>query len=393
MLNWNKVYEQQVADLAKEFIEIRSYTGEERELAVFVKNKMLEFGYDEAWIDEVGNVIGKIVGKKPGKKVLFDGHLDTVVVNDTKAWKTNPFQAVITDGKLYGRGATDMKAALAAMIYAGALVAQNREYFAGEYYVSGTVHEEIAEGVSFRTVLTKVNPDLVIIGEASELKLNIGQRGRGEILLETIGVPAHSANPQKGKNAVYDMCHLIEAFKNHEMEQDELLGAAIMELTDIISEPYPGTSIVPAYCKATFDRRLLPGDSKEAILSELVAVIEKTKEEYPTIDAKVSIAQNIFSTYTDFPVEEDKFAPAWKMEKDADFVLNALASLSLAAIEPVIHAYSFCTNGSSSAGEMHIPTLGFGPGREEEAHIDNEFIELEQIYQAVQGYYSLAMNS
>ena len=114
----------------------------ERELAVFVKSKMLEFGYDEAWIDEVGNVIGKIVGKKPGKKVLFDGHLDTVVVNDTKAWKTNPFQAVITDGKLYGRGATDMKAALAAMIYAGALVAQNREYFAGEYYVSGTVHEE-----------------------------------------------------------------------------------------------------------------------------------------------------------------------------------------------------------------------------------------------------------
>ncbi|MEI7884639.1 MAG: YgeY family selenium metabolism-linked hydrolase [Clostridia bacterium] len=393
MLKWNKVYEQQVADLATDFIEIRSYTGEERELALFLKNKMLEFGYDEAWIDELGNVIGKVVGKKPGKKVLFDGHLDTVVANNTKAWKTNPFQAVIADGKLYGRGATDMKGALAAMIYAGALVAQNRENFAGEYYISGTVHEEIAEGVSLRAVLTRVKPDLVIIGEASELKLNIGQRGRGEILLETFGVPAHSANPQKGKNAVYDMCHLVEAFRAHEMERDELLGAAIMELTDIISEPYPGTSIVPAYCKATFDRRLLPGDSKQAILAELEEVIVKTKQKYPTIEAKVSIAKNSFKTYTDFPIDEDKFAPAWKMEKDADFVVKTLASLRLASIEPILHAYSFCTNGSSSAGERHIPTLGFGPGREEEAHIDNEFIELEQIYKAVQGYYCLAMNS
>ena len=131
--------------LCLKFISIPSYTGQEKELAFFVKETMERLGYDRVWIDDLGNVIGRVKGEKPGKKVLFDGHLDTVSVGDVNKWQYNPFQGKIEDGKVYGRGASDMKGALAAMVFALGELAQNRAELSGEVYVSGTVHEEIAE--------------------------------------------------------------------------------------------------------------------------------------------------------------------------------------------------------------------------------------------------------
>ena len=146
-----------------------------------------------------------------------------------------------------------MKGALAAMVLHSEL-AQNRAELSGEVYVSGTVHEEIAEGVSLGYILEEIKPDAVVIGEATKLKINIGQRGRGEIIIETTGKAAHSANPEVGVNAVYQMMKVIRAIGNLEMPEDELLGPAIMELTDTLSSPYPGASVVPENCRVTYDR-------------------------------------------------------------------------------------------------------------------------------------------
>jgi acetylornithine deacetylase/succinyl-diaminopimelate desuccinylase-like protein len=110
---------------------------------------------------------------------------------------------------IYGRGAADMKGALAAMIYAAS--ATDRTRLAGRIAVSATVLEEVMEGISLETVIAAVKPDFVVIGEATELNLNRGGRGRAEIHLETIGKPAHSSSPQLGVNAVHEMIKLIAA--------------------------------------------------------------------------------------------------------------------------------------------------------------------------------------
>ena len=214
---------------------------------------MKQAGFDSVTVDTYGNIIGCIKGNRPGPKLLFDGHIDTVPVSDEKEWKYPPFAAEIHDGKIYGRGTSDMKGAVSAFVSAAENFAQdtNRD-FAGEIYVAGVVHEECFEGVAARAISAAVKPDYVVIAEASNLNLKVGQRGRGEIVVETFGVPCHSANPEKGINAVYKMAKVIEAIRTLVPTHHDVLGDGILELTDIKSAPYPGASVVPEYCRATY---------------------------------------------------------------------------------------------------------------------------------------------
>ena len=104
--------EERLIELCQELIRNPSVSGKEEKVAKAMKKAMLEeFGFDDVQIDKYGNVIGRIKGNKPGKSILFDGHIDTVPVNDESVWKYDPFKADIVEGKIYGRGASDMKGA------------------------------------------------------------------------------------------------------------------------------------------------------------------------------------------------------------------------------------------------------------------------------------------
>ena len=203
-----------VIDLCRKLIQVRSYSGEEKEVSDCLKEFMESNGFHEVAVDRYGNTIGHIKGNRPGKRILFDGHMDTVPITREDQWQAPPLSADIKDGKIYGRGASDMKGALAAMACAAADFARDcQNDFAGDIYVAGVVHEECFEGLAAREISAYAKPDYVVIGEASQLNLKIGQRGRAEIVVETFGVPAHSANPEKGNNAVYQMVKVIEAIK------------------------------------------------------------------------------------------------------------------------------------------------------------------------------------
>lgn len=379
---------QELIQLAQQLIQIKSVTGQEKELAGFIKDYMLEAGYDEAVIDEAGNVIGVIRGQ--GKfKLLFDAHIDTVGPGDEAQWTYHPFAGEIAGGKLYGRGAADMKGALAAMLYAGARIARRQERPAGDIYISGTVSEEIAEGQCFELVLDRVQPDLVIIGEASELNLKIGQRGRAEILVKSKGKSAHSSNPELAVNAAEHLVDVIRALRNVELGQDPLLGDAIMVLTDMISHPYPGQSVIPFEAACTYDRRLLVGETEEGVLARLQEIIAQVKEENPNLNASVQIAAEEHNTYTGYRFHNKRFFPAWKLPEDHPYVLKAMEALRVSGHDPQISAYRFCTNGSASMGKRGIPTMGFGPGQENHAHIVDEFIDLDELAKAMKGYEAL----
>ena len=195
-----------IVKLAQEMVQAKSYSGEEQDIVEVLKKNFDALGFDSYHVDKYGSIIGVIKGNKPGKKILFDGHIDTVPVTDETAWTQKPFGGEVVDGKLYGRGTSDMKGQTAAMIAASAFFAHDVDRdFAGEIHVAGVVHEEIFEGVAAREISQYVKPDYVVIGESSEMNLKIGQRGRGEVVIETFGKPAHSANPDKGINAVYKM--------------------------------------------------------------------------------------------------------------------------------------------------------------------------------------------
>lgn len=348
-------------NLCSRLIQAKSVSGEEREVVRVIEEEMRRLGYDAVTIDEYGNVIGCIRGNRPGPRILLDGHIDTVPVQEPERWSFDPFGGEIREDRVCGRGASDMKGAVAAMICAAAAYAQDCDRdFAGSLYVAGVVYEELYEGVSARKISQFVQPDYVIIGEASNLNLKIGQRGRAEIVLETIGKPAHSANPEKGVNAVKKMMKLLAALEDYVPEEQPELGKGIMELTDIISAPYPGASVVPERCIATLDRRLLVGDTPQSVLAPIQAQIDRLTAADPEFKAKVYLRSETKTCYTGNEIFAERFFPGWYFDRDSAFVQKSFAALQTLEREPILTTYSFCTNGSHYAGEKGIKTLGFG---------------------------------
>jgi putative selenium metabolism hydrolase len=370
---------EQMIEFAQALVQRPSLSGEERAVAERVRTEMQSLGFDQVIVDENGSVIGVIDGASPGKTLLLDAHTDTVGIAPGAPWTKEPFAAAILDNALYGRGAADMKGALAAMIHATAAV--DRATLGGRIIVSASTLEEVLEGVALRTIVERYQPDFVVIGEATALNLNRGGRGRAEIHLETIGQPAHSSSPQLGRSAVLEMMKVVAAIETLELPTDPMLGPAILALTDIISEPYPGHSVIPSLCKVTYDRRLLPGETANGVLTAVT--------EHPAlqgIQLRARIATGEYSAYTGARLRAEKFFPAWLLAEDDWFVQRAMQGLHAAGLQPRFGAYRFCSNAAYSAGMAGIPTVGFGPAGEGDAHVVDERLQLADLMAAARGY-------
>jgi putative selenium metabolism hydrolase len=377
-----------IIDLCTKFVAEPSMPGNERGVTDAIRAAMEQFDFDEIHIDDYGSITATRKAPSGTGTVLLDGHTDTVSPGNIDLWDNDPYTVTEVNGRLIGRGVTDMKGAIAAMIVGVASVP--RESLSADIVVSASVCEEAVEGVALGKVLDRIPADIVVIGESTVCELAIGQRGRGELLVETFGKAAHSSTPHLGINTVKHMARIITRLSAIEPPEQEELGKGVLEVTDVMSHPYPGLSVIPEHCAATFDRRLLVGETEEGLLASIQHVLDDLKSEIPELNAKVSIPKTDVTTYPGTPMIAPKFAPAWLFETDHPVVTAGLESLELAGIKPVTRTYAFCTNGSESAGRRDIPTLGFGPGSEEAAHTVNESIEIEQLVTAAKGYASMA---
>jgi len=358
-------------------VQLNTEAGDEKPVIERVAAEMRRLRFDTVYIDSTGNAVGIIQGAQSGPTLLFDGHCDTVGIAPGAPWQHNPFAAEIKNGRMYGRGTSDMKGAVAAMVHAAAAVDRTR--LAGRVVISASVMEEVMEGLALRTVMDKEQPDFVVIGESTDLNLAHGGRGRAEIHLESIGIPTHSSAPHLGKNAVHLMLPAIQAIENMPLPNDPLLGSAVLALTDIISEPYPGHSVTPSRCRVTYDRRLVAGESPQSVVEAIQAL--------PGMEnINVSMGQGKYTAYTGATLSASKFFPAWKLPPDHALVQAALNGLRAANLEPELRAYQFCTNAAYSAGAANAPTVGFGPATESRAHMVDEYIELKELESAARGY-------
>jgi acetylornithine deacetylase/succinyl-diaminopimelate desuccinylase-like protein len=159
----SKKREEALIDLCRAMVRTPSLSGREEAMAGLVKSTMERLGFDEVSVDRFGNVVGKIVLGKGGKKILLEGHMDHVDISDPTRWAYDPYGGELGDGKIYGRGTTDMKGNLAAIIVAASLVKEDLAgTLDGEILVGGCVHEECFEGVASGEIAGKYNPDLVV---------------------------------------------------------------------------------------------------------------------------------------------------------------------------------------------------------------------------------------
>ena len=371
----------ELINLASDLISIPSVSGTEKKLVDYLSALFSSYGF-KTEIMPSGSIVAIIEGDAPGPTIVMDGHIDTVTVPDISLWHTDPYRATVKDGRLYGRGASDMKASCASMIMAF------REFssrpFNGRLILACIVEEERFEGVASREISDRFNPDYVIIGEAPHGRLNLGQRGRAEVLVSTFGKSCHSSNPEEGVNAIRKMLDVMKVIDTLPIKHDEYLSDAIMEPTDIISKPYPGASVIPEGCYVTYDRRTLVGES----MDDITRPIEDALKEHG-VDARVEIALGTTTSYSGSKLEAYRFFPAWRVDESSDIAKKAIKGLKDASLFEGVGYYHFCTNGSHYAGEKNIPTIGYGPGEERLAHIVDEYVTIADLEKCQKGFVAI----
>jgi len=371
-----------LTDLALRLVRSASPSGHEGAVAAITREALGQLGF-EVEVDELGNVTGTL-DAGPGRCVLLDSHMDTVGVTDPTMWSFDP-AGELADGRLYGRGAMDMKGPLAASVHGIAAVRDRLS--SGRVVVCGSIAEELVEGPVTQVVARRVQPDVVIICEATSGRVSVGQRGRAEITIDVAGQPSHSSRPELGVNAAEIMADIVQKLRALELPPPHPgLSPPILVLTAIVSRPYPGLSVVPDRCLATYDRRTLPGETEDDVLAPIRTAIETVLTGCPGASATASITLDTFDSYSGARVEAPNFAPAWWTGTDAPIVKTALAGLRAAGLPAETTAWDFCTNGSGTAGQLGLPTFGFGPGHEELAHRVDEHIELTDLHAGARGY-------
>lgn len=383
MLNSN--LRDQIIAFTQELVRMSSLPGREREVALAVQAKMRALNYDEVWTDSFGSVAGILRGDPPDRArptILFDCHADTVEITSPESWTHDPLGGEIAGGRIWGRGATDMKGAIAGTVIALGSLA--RDQFKGTLAISATVGEEVIEGAALSHVIPLVKPDFVVICEPSECKLGIGQKGRSGIRISTSGKPAHTANPKLGDNAVYKMLPVIERLSAMELPKDALLGDGVMELVEIQSLPFPGKSIVPDGCRAVFDRRLTRGETQESVLASIRGALQGLS------DWSVEFTTAHVNCYTGEELDMPDFHAGWAIEPKSEWLEKARRGLLSAGLKPDFYAVPYCTNGSYSAGEANIPTIVFGPSTIRLAHAIDEYIEIDELLRGAEGFVGLA---
>ncbi len=377
---------EQILAIAQSLVQIRSLSGEEGAVIERTAAWMRELGYDSVEIDACGNLVGALYGGE-GATVIYDSHVDTVGLGDLSAWRYDPLGGTVAEGKLYGRGSCDMKGSLAASLAALAYAKQDG-VLRGTALVSASVGEEVIEGLAFSRVLERYAPDLVVICESTELRLVTAGRGRAEIALTTYGKSAHASTPHLGVNALKHMAKLISALDQLPPPEHERLGKGILEPTEIVSAPFPSISVLPYQCRARYDRRVLLGETAESVLEPIHATIAALAAADPTFRAEASVDVGSFTCYTGVTLSGKKFQAAWQTESESPFVRAAQAALQRAGQAAQIGHYNFCTNGSYAAS-IGLPVIGYGAGLETTAHITDEYVTLDQLFGAAEGYYAL----
>lgn len=378
-----------IIDFLRRIIAIPSTSAKEKEVVAEIKKEMEKLGFDKVWVDKAGNVIGQIGSGKT--KIVFDSHIDTVDIGDIKSWKHDPFKGKFENDTVYGRGASDNKGATAVQVYGAAIMKELGLVDDFTVYVVGTVQEEDCDGAAMMHLLTKTLNDInyVVMGECTDLCVYRGHRGRMEITVTTKGKSCHGSAPDRGENAIYKMAPIISAIEklNDNLKHDDFLGKGTIAVTKIECQT-PSLNSVPDECKIYIDRRLTVGETKESSVKEIEDIAKGAAREGT---AKVEVLYYDTPSHTGEHIDQEKYFPTWVLPEDHKLVqAGAKTYEKLFGKKTAISKWVFSTNGVASMGTLGIPTIGFGPSKEEYAHSIDDKVSVDHLLKSTAFYTAFA---
>ncbi len=340
--------------------------GGEAEIGRFIYREMQNHGVDVE-LDEIEkgrvNVTGRIRGSGTGKSLMINAHMDTVGVEGM----SDPFSGEIRNGKLYGRGAYDMKGSIAAMLGVAKSLKENNVTLNRDLFLSFVADEEY-ESIGAEALVKKVRADEAIVAEPTDLKICTAHRGFGIWKITVTGKTAHGGNHHLGVDANMHMGLLLaELYSLAEKVQQEihhpLCGPASMHVPLVSG----GRSlfIYSNHCEIHVERRTVPGESRDGIERDLEGIIQKLKQRIPAFHARLEPV--IWRS----PYEIDSGRPVVRqLHRSVESVMNAKP-------EYIGHTW---WEDSAIFGDAGMETVVMGP-KGGGIHEEVEWVELESVFQ------------
>ncbi|HSM07313.1 MAG TPA: M20/M25/M40 family metallo-hydrolase [Longimicrobiales bacterium] len=377
---------------AQDLIRIPGLSGREGDVARRVVEEMEALGYRDVRTDRAGNAIGVIPGTGGGPTILLNCHMDVVAAGDPGEWEVAPFDGVMADGVLHGRGAMDIKGPLALQTHAAALLAGQAS---GDVVVAHTVYEERG-GLGMKVLLEdgEVAPDGVVIGESTHGDICVGHRGRAEVEVVLEGMAGHASAPERARNALLLLPPVLEALDaiSRDQPSDPVLGAASMAPTmvDVLPE---SRNVIPDRVVVTLDWRILPGTTREALVDRVRIALEAALEgRVPEgMGWSVRMGSEHQECYTGLAEEKALLTPGFLVEPEHPVIRAAAEAVGRrhGTGPATVRPWTFATDGGWSCGVHGIPTLGFAPGEERFAHTNREQLDLDEARWAFERYPAL----
>lgn len=375
--------------LLRSLIGTPSPSGGEAEASRLLEKEMWSLGFDTVKVDEINNVMATIKGTGGGRSILLNGHLDHV----PPGGMVDPYSGRVMDGRtfgvegevVYGRGATDMKGAVAAMATAGAVIRRLPISLEGDFKVAAVVQEETGGAGTLATIQESgFLGDLVVIGEATNLELALGHRGTLGVSINIRGRSCHASAPELGINALYKAVNLIGRLRAEvepRLPEHPIFGRTTMAVTRMVVKPNI-SNVVPEECEIYIDCRNGPDYPAEALERTLEELISEMRRDDPELDVLVipsSIARGLRG-FTGF-YTDPKVYPV--VEEARSILAEALGR------QPRLTTWRFATDGRFYSW-LGMPVIGLGPGEERLAHTNIEHIRVEDYLTSIKAYAYLA---
>jgi len=378
-------YRQDVVRFVRDIIRIPSESCEEGEVVERIRQEMERVGFDEVTIDPMGNILGKVGSGK--SIILMDAHIDTVGVGDPRLWSFDPFHGKIEDDTIFGRGASDQKGGMAAMVYGVRLMKDLKLEGDFTLYIVGSVQEEDCDGLPLEYIIKEdgIRPDCVVLTEPTNLGIYRGHRGRMEIRVTTRGISCHGSAPERGVNAIYKMARVIKGIEalNQRLADDPFLGKGSVTISRIESTSASLCAVADS-CTIHLDRRLTRGETKETAIAEIQAILDKLPGHD---DTEIVVLQYERPSWRDLTYPTEKYYPTWVLDEEHPVCRAAVEAYREAlGGEPRMGRWTFSTNGVASMGKLGIPTVGFGPANEIHAHSPQDQLPIEHLVEAMKFY-------
>jgi len=380
----------------QDLIQTPSLSGREENVANIIFQKMKELNYDEVKIDKVGNVIGIIKGEKKGKNLMYNAHMDHVPAGDME----DPYSGELRDGNsfgvkgrvVYGRSACDMSGQIASTLMGGGILKELNMKPLGNLILTFSVMEERGTSFGSRALIEidNLDPDLIIVTEATGMELSIGHRGVVHPHIEVFGKSAHSSTPERGINALYKAVDLINEIRNMapNLPSHPQLGKTTLSINTIDVEPSV-INVIPSKCSFDLDIRNTPNYPPDKIILDIERVIAVLKKKDPQLKANILMSEVEETSYTGYKKKVKKILLPFYIDPNMDIVIKVKKAIEKSLERPIkLKTWKFATDASYFSGVAKIPTIGFGPGDERFAHSKDEHIPIKDVVES-EGVYAM----